>query len=93
MLYALAPRRPRKYSEVWRAALLVTALLWLVEHALVFYFKRFGDFNALYGAFGGIMALLLWIYISGFIIMLGACICASGARKPVSQAEPSKRKE
>jgi uncharacterized BrkB/YihY/UPF0761 family membrane protein len=69
----------------------VTLMLWGVEHALVLYFQSFGDFNALYGAFGAIMAFLLWIYISGFIIILGACICASGAPKPLSQAEPSKK--
>jgi len=35
--------------------------------------------NAVYGAFGGIMALLLWIYISGCVFIFGACLCASQA--------------
>jgi uncharacterized BrkB/YihY/UPF0761 family membrane protein len=35
--------------------------------------------NAIYGAFGGIMALLLWIYLSGCIFIFGACLCAAQA--------------
>jgi Ca2+-transporting ATPase len=35
------------------------------------------DDNAIYGTFGGIMALLLWIYISGCIFIFGACLCAA----------------
>jgi membrane protein len=91
MLYKLAPRRPRKISQVWRAALYVTLMLWVLEHALVMYFQRFGDFNALYGTLGAIMALLLWIYITGFVILFGACISASAVPKPISQAEPSRK--
>jgi len=37
------------------------------------------DDNAIYGTFGGIMALLLWIYISGCIFIFGACLCAAQA--------------
>jgi len=38
--------------------------------------KNFATLNAIYGTFGGIMALLLWIYISGCIFIFGACLCA-----------------
>jgi uncharacterized BrkB/YihY/UPF0761 family membrane protein len=35
----------------------------------VIYVKNFAGLNAGYGAFGGIMALLLWIYYSGYIFI------------------------
>ena len=35
--------------------------------------------NAVYGAFGGIMALLLWIYVSECIFIFGACLCSGQA--------------
>jgi len=38
---------------------------------------NFATLNAVYGVFGGIMALLLWIYISGGIFIFGACLCAA----------------
>ena len=79
LFYRLAPRRPTRFAEVWAAALCATALLKAAESLFVIYLKDFATFNAVYGAFGGIMALLLWIYLSGCIFIFGACLCAAQA--------------
>jgi Ca2+-transporting ATPase len=79
LFYRLAPRRPTQFTEVWAAALCATALLQTAESLFVIYLKNFATLNALYGAFGGIMALLLWIYLSGCIFIFGACLCAAQA--------------
>jgi len=36
--------------------------------------KDFVTLNAVYGAFGGIMALLLWIYVSGCVYISSDCL-------------------
>jgi YihY family inner membrane protein len=79
LFYRLAPRRPTRFAEVWASALCATILLRVVESLFVIYLKDFATLNALYGAFGGIMALLLWIYLSGCVFIFGACLCASQA--------------
>jgi Ca2+-transporting ATPase len=79
LFYRLAPRTPKRYSEVWAAALCATILLQAAESLFVIYVKNFATFNEVYGAFGGIMALLLWIYFSGCIFIFGACLCAAKA--------------
>ena len=79
LFYRLAPRRPTRFAEVWAAALCATALLRAAESLFVIYIKNFATLNAVYGAFGGIMALLLWIYFSGCIFIFGACLCAAQA--------------
>jgi Ca2+-transporting ATPase len=79
LFYKLAPRRLTRFSEVWAAALSATVLLRTGESLFVVYLERFATLNAVYGAFGGIMALLLWIYLSGCIIIFGACLCAAQA--------------
>jgi Ca2+-transporting ATPase len=76
LFYRLAPRRPTRFAEVWAAALCATALLQAAGSLFVIYLKNFTTLNAVYGAFGGIMALLLWIYLSGCIFIFGACLCA-----------------
>jgi uncharacterized BrkB/YihY/UPF0761 family membrane protein len=45
----------------------------------VIYLGHFATLNAVYGAFGGIMALLLWIYLSGCVFIFGVCLCAGQA--------------
>ena len=79
LFYRLAPRTPKRFSEVWVAALCATALLQAAEILFVAYLRNFATFNAVYGVFGGIMALLLWIYFSGCIFIFGACLCAARA--------------
>ncbi len=79
LFYRLAPRRPIRFAQVWLAALCTTALLQAAETLFVIYLKNFATLNAIYGTFGGIMALLLWNYISGCIFIFGACLCAAQA--------------
>jgi Ca2+-transporting ATPase len=79
LFYRFAPRRPTRFAEVWTGALAATLLLRAGEALFVIYLKDFATLNALYGAFGGIMALLLWIYVSGCVFIFGACLCASRA--------------
>jgi YihY family inner membrane protein len=79
LFYRFAPRRPTRYSEVWVAALCATVLLQAADTLFVIYLDRFATLNAVYGVFGGIMALLLWIYCCGCIFIFGACLCAAQA--------------
>lgn len=79
LFYKLAPRRNTRFSEVWVSALFATILLRVVQSLFVVYLTRFATLNAIYGTFGGIMALLLWIYLCGCIFIFGACLCATQA--------------
>jgi Ca2+-transporting ATPase len=79
LFYKFAPCRPTRFTEVWAAALCATVLLRAGESLFIIYLKDFATLNAVYGAFGGIMALLLWIYFSGCIFIFGACLCAAQA--------------
>ena len=87
LFYRLAPRRPTRLSEVWAAALCATVLLLVAEGLFVFYLKNFATLNVVYGAFGGIMALLLWIYLSASIFIFGACLCAAQAEECSASAK------
>ena len=77
LFYRFAPRRPVEFAGVWEAAIIATILLRAAELLFVVYLKYFSASNAVYGVFGGIMALLLWIYLSGCIFIYGACLCAA----------------
>jgi YihY family inner membrane protein len=79
LFYRLAPRRPTRFAEVWASALCATVLLRAGESLFVIYLKEFATSNAVYGVFGGMLALLLWIYFSGCVFIFGACLCAGQA--------------
>jgi len=79
MLYRLAPSRRTRFSEVWLAALGATGLFRLAEMAFVWYARNLAHWNALYGALGGMIAFLMWVYVSGWIFVMGVCFCAAQA--------------
>jgi YihY family inner membrane protein len=77
IFYLVAPQRRTRFREVWLAALLVTLGLGGVQRLFVLYTTNITDFNRVYGALGGVVALLLWIYLSGSLIILGGCLSAA----------------
>ncbi|MDQ4026548.1 MAG: YihY/virulence factor BrkB family protein, partial [Actinomycetota bacterium] len=56
----------------------VTAtILWLIgSAAFSFYVDNFGTYNETYGSVAGVIVLLLWLFLSAFMVMLGAEINA-----------------
>lgn len=79
LLYMVAPRRMVRFRKVWLAALLVTLALQVCQIAFVNYLPRFVNYG-IYGAVGSLMLLLLWVYVSGIIIIFGGCLCSARAQ-------------
>lgn len=92
MLFRFSPRRRTRFSEVAVPAFVTSVLLEATRSLFAFYVYRFGNFNAVYGAFATVIVLLMWIYVSGVIIIFGGCLCAAGRmakekRRTTSDAE------
>lgn len=92
LFYKLAPRGRAgvTFAMVWLPALLVTLLLVTSQQLFVVYATHITNFNAVYGAFGGVIALMLWIYVSGLVVVFGGSLCATWNRtaehRPVAPA-------
>ena len=72
-LYRYAPSRHRARWRwvTWGSALAAT--LWiLVSVGFAFYVSTFASYGKTYGALGGVIALLMWFYLSSFTIIVGA---------------------
>ncbi len=80
MLYMLSPRCKVRFSQIWLPALLVTIFVQLSQILFVNYLPRFINYNYVYGALGGLMFLLMWIYFCGLVILGGGCMCAAQGR-------------
>lgn len=93
LFYRFAPRRPTRIIEVWPAALITTTFLRLSESLFVIYLREFATFNAVYGAFGTIIALMLWLYVSGCIFIFGACLCAAQAEVAEKDAQNARGRD
>jgi membrane protein len=72
LVYFFAPNRRVEWVWITPGSLVATGLWILGSLAFKVYVTRFGDYNATYGAIGGVMVLLLWFYVSGLAILVGA---------------------
>lgn len=71
-IYRYAPYRRRRPQRFAIGALLAAGL-WLLGSSLFsLYVAGFGRYHATYGALGGVVVLLLWLYLSAFVVLLGA---------------------
>ena len=48
--------------------------------AIAWYFSGFGAFNLVYGSLGGLMVILVWIYVSALIVLISAQLSAVYSR-------------
>lgn len=79
-MYRFAPSRPLPcwHTVTWGS--LVATGLWLAASwGFSFYVEQAGRFQQIYGALGSVVALLLWLYLSGLAVLLGAEVDATVA--------------
>jgi membrane protein len=61
---------------------IVTTLLWVVGSILFgVYIDHFGSYNRTYGALGGLLVLLTWMWLSVFVVLLGAAVNGESERQ------------
>jgi len=73
ILYKIAPNRPASKSPWISVGAIVVAFLWvLATLGFSVYANNAGSLGETYGALSGIIALMLWFFISGLIVLTGA---------------------
>ncbi|HWV39733.1 MAG TPA: YihY/virulence factor BrkB family protein [Vulgatibacter sp.] len=76
VLFNVLPDTCRKF-QVFTPGSIAGVLLWiLASWGFSEYVNNFGKYQAIYGTLGGVAVLLLWLYISGVVFLLGAEINA-----------------
>jgi membrane protein len=97
LLYRYGPcRRSAKWRWVTVGSVFAT-VLWLIASAgFSYYVSHFANYDRIYGSLGAVVVLLFWLYLSFYIVLLGAEINAElelqtekdttrGAAKPMGE--------
>jgi membrane protein len=82
VLYRFAPdRHPPRWRWVTPGAIIGT-LLWIIGSILFsVYVANFSNYNATYGSLGAVVVLLTWLYLSAFVVLLGAEVNAEAEQQ------------
>ena len=96
--YYLLPDVQQKFKFITPGSVIGTLVWFLASWSFGIYVSHFGSYDVTYGSIGGVIVLLTWFYITGFILLMGGEMNAiiedaspdgkeSGARAP-DQAPP-----
>lgn len=72
IVYLLGPNRRQKFSESIPGAVLAIAVWFLASAGLDFYLDHIAHYNAMYGSLAALIGLMLWLYITSVIVLIGA---------------------
>ncbi len=77
LLYRFGPNRNGRRTRWVSPGLVVAVLLWaLASVAFSQFLANFGNYNEVYGSIGAVVALLMWLYLSAFVVLLGGALNA-----------------
>jgi membrane protein len=76
-IYRYGPSRREARWEWLSTGSIAAALAWLASSALFsWYIANFGAYNATYGSLGAAVGMMMWMWISAIVILLGAQVNA-----------------
>ena len=71
IVYWAGPAHQAKYGFLRAGPAFATASLCLASVGFKLYVSHFATYDAVYGSLGAVIVLLLWLYVTGWVILLG----------------------
>lgn len=82
LAYRMGPNHGPNPPPLMSWGLLVSVVLWvLATKGFMLYLANFPSYNRVYGSIGAVAALLMWLYVSAYAVLLGAAVDAERHRR------------
>ncbi|MGJ9460342.1 YihY/virulence factor BrkB family protein [Oceanobacillus sp. CF4.6] len=85
MLYRFAPNKKIPFKHIIPGALTASILWQVISFGFSIYISNFGNYSATYGSLGGIIVLMIWFFLTGIILMIGAIVNVMYHKKEIGQ--------
>ena len=94
LLYRYAPhRKAAKWRWITLGSAIATVFWIIASIGFSFYVSRFSSYNETYGSLGGVVIMLMWLYISAYIVTMGAVINAETEQQTAKDSTIGPEKE
>jgi membrane protein len=75
IIYRYGPsRRPAKWRWISVGSLFAAVAWLIVSLAFSWYLGNFANYNATYGALGAVVGLMMWMWLSTIVVLVGAVL-------------------
>lgn len=75
LLYRFGPARHGSRGRWLTVGSVLVVVIWVAASVgLSFYLTNFTSYNEVYGSIGAVIGLLLWLYVSAYLVLLGAAL-------------------
>lgn len=91
VMYRYAPNKHYPFKQVIPGALVATIMWQLISLGFSFYVTNFGNYSSTYGSLGGVIVLMLWLYLTGLALVIGGEINAIVHRESTPTTRTSKK--
>ena len=72
LIYMFMPNIKTPWRHIWPGALFTAILFETVKNLFIYYLANFASYELVYGSLASVIILLVWIYLSAYILIIGA---------------------
>lgn len=72
MIYRYGPNVEQKFKFITPGSVFSVSLLIVASLGFAFYTNNFVNYDVIYGSIGAVIILMLWLYITGLVILVGS---------------------
>lgn len=81
LIYRLGPNITEQRPNLISAGAVFAAVFWVVASVgFSIYLRNFGTYNEVYGSIGAVIVMLMWLFISAYLVLLGGALNAELTR-------------
>jgi len=88
LIYRIVPNRPVTIGESWPGALIATLLWTALRIGFTYYATNVAKYNSVYGPIGTALSLLVFLYFSSVVLLIGAEFVRATALEAEARARP-----
>ena len=77
LLYKVVPNVDVRWQHALIGATLSALLFEIAKEGFGYYIAHFGTYKSIYGALAGIPIMMIWLYLSWLVVLLGAELTAT----------------
>ena len=80
VIYKVLPSVETRWRDIWLGVIIASALFEGCKHLFLWYLGNYAQFDQVYGNLASVVVLMVWAYVSAFILILGAEIASEYTR-------------